>query len=124
MKATYVRLFSDEAGASHFEDLEVALEPQDFAPPAAPVYVAPHLRAVQSMWVGAPPGWGGETPHTTPQRQVFCLLQGSLEVTASDGDTRLFGPGTVLQLEDTSGQGHSTRIVGDEDVLIFAAVLA
>ena len=76
------------------------------------------------MWVGAPPGWGGETPHTTPQRQVFCLLQGSLEVTASDGDTRLFGPGTVLQLEDTSGQGHSTRIVGDEDVLIFAAVLA
>ncbi|MDA1266823.1 MAG: hypothetical protein O2816_17220, partial [Planctomycetota bacterium] len=117
-------LFSDEEGGSHFEDLEVALEAQDFSPPAAPLHVAPHLRAGQSMWVGAQPGWGGETPHPSPQRQVFCVMQGSFEVTASGGDTRVFAPGTVLQLEDTSGEGHSTRIVGDEDVLIFATVLA
>ena len=36
MNATYVRVYSDEAGESHFEDVEIALEPQDFAPPAAP----------------------------------------------------------------------------------------
>jgi hypothetical protein len=123
MKATYVRLFTDEAGESHLEDLDVTLEPQDFAPPAAPLHVASFLPAVGSMWVGAQPGWGGETPHPTPRRQIFCVLRGTFEVTASDGSKRLFPPGAVLLLEDTTGAGHSTRIVGDEEALFFAVTL-
>jgi len=34
-QAKYVRLYSDESGESHFEDLETALPPVDFAQPAA-----------------------------------------------------------------------------------------
>jgi hypothetical protein len=32
--ASYVRLFADEKGESHFADVEVELGPIDFAPPA------------------------------------------------------------------------------------------
>ncbi len=124
MNAPYVRLFTDELGESHFEDVEIPLVPQDFAPPAAPLHVTPFLDTARSLWVGAQPDWGGETPHPSPQRQVFCLLRGAYEVTASDGDRKLFRAGSVLLLEDTAGKGHSTRIVGDEDAIVFAVILA
>jgi len=123
-QAKYVRLYSDEAGESHFEDLEVPLVPLDFAPPAAPLNIAQFLPATQSLWVGAPLGWAGEEPHPSPLCQIFCFVQGNFEVTASDGDVRSFPVGSVLLLEDTTGKGHSTRVTSEEDGLIFAVVLA
>jgi hypothetical protein len=122
--AKYVRLYADERGESHFEDLEVELEPVDFAPPAAPLNIAQFLPTAQSLWVGAPAGWAGETPHPAPQRQIFCTLQGEYEVTASDGGIRRFPTGSVLLLEDTWGKGHSTRITSNDGGLVFAVVLS
>lgn len=124
MKSAYVRLFSDDHGESHFEDLAIELAPQDFAPPAAPLHIAPFLETATSLWVGAEPGWAGETPHPTPQRQVFCVLSGAIEVTASDDSSRTLTPGSVLLLEDTAGKGHSTRVIGDDEALFFAVTLA
>jgi hypothetical protein len=50
-------------------------------------------------------------------------LSGTVEVTASDGQSRRFGPGSLVLLEDTRGQGHSTRIL-DEDVVMLVTRLA
>ena len=50
-------------------------------------------------------------------------LSGTVEVTASDGESQRLGPGSLLLLEDTHGQGHSTRIL-DEDVVMLVAQLA
>lgn len=122
--AQYIRLYSDENGESHFEDLEIELAPVDFAPPAAPLNIGQFLPTAQSLWVGAPAGWAGEKPHPSPRRQIFCTVQGKYEVSASDGTVRYFPAGSVLFLEDTWGKGHSTRIVSEEDVLIFGIVLA
>lgn len=123
-QATYTRLFADKSGESHFEDIEVALSPVDFAPPAAPLNIASFLPTAQSLWIGAPGGWQGETPHPAPQRQVFCTVQGEFEITASDGTARRFPPGSVLLLEDTHGKGHSTRILSEDGGLVFGVVLA
>ena len=122
--ATYTRLFEDESGESHFEELEVALAPVDFAPPAPPLNIAPFVPTAESLWVGAPAGWAGDTPHPAPRRQVFCTVKGNYEVTASDGDTQRFPPGSVLMFEDTNGTGHSTRIISGEGALVFAVLLA
>ncbi len=122
--ARYIRLYTDESGESHFEDLKIPLSTVDFAPPAAPLNVAQFLPAAQCLWVGAPPGWAGEKPHPSPRRQVFCALQGEYEVTASDGGARRFPAGSVLLLEDTWGKGHATRIISEDEVLIFGVVLA
>ena len=122
--ASYTRLYVDEDGESHFEDVGVTLAPVDFAPPAAPLNIAQFLPTMQSFWVGAPIGWKGEEPHPSPRRQIFCALQGEYEITSSDGAVRRFLAGSVLLLEDTWGKGHSTCITSAEDVLVFGVALA
>ena len=123
-QAKYIRLYSDEAGESHFEDLEVDLIPLDFAPPAAPLNIAQFLPVAQSFWVGAAPDWEGVVAHPSPRRQIFCTLRGSYQVAASDGSVRHVDTGDILLLEDTSGKGHSTQVTSSSELLIFAVTLA
>ena len=99
--ARYVRLFADEDGESHFEDIETDLPPVDFAPPAAPLNVAHISAASQCLWVGGSPGWRGDIPHPVPSRQIFCIMQGAVEITASDGISKGLPTGSVLLMEDT-----------------------
>jgi hypothetical protein len=120
----YVRLFADAQGESHFAEVDVDLEPVEFAPPAPPLRIAALFPATQCGFLCAPPEWDGRIPHPTPRRQLMCNLRGEYEVTASDGAVRRFPAGSVLLLEDTTGKGHSSRIVSDEDVLIVAVALA
>jgi hypothetical protein len=40
-----------------------------------------------------------------------------LEVEASDGEKRRFGPGTILLAEDVTGKGHTSRSLGGEERL-------
>ena len=122
--AAYVRLYEDEHGESHFEDLETEMLPTDFAPPAGPLNFAQFVPTAGSFWVGGDAGWAGEVPHPAPRRQILVTLAGAYEVTASDGDVRRFGVGRVLLIEDTEGKGHTTRIVGEEDLLVFGVALA
>ena len=79
-QAKYVRIFSDENGESHFEDLEMSLPPVDFAPPAAPRKIALFLPATQTLWLGVPAGWAGEALNPSSRRQMFSLVQGKYEV--------------------------------------------
>jgi uncharacterized cupin superfamily protein len=122
--ARYVRLFTDAYGETHFEDLKVQLKPQDFAPPAAPLNLANFHPVSGSFWLGAPGDWKGDAPHATPQRQIFCTVEGEYEVTASDGEVRCFPTGSVLFLDDTTGKGHQTRITNERGALVFAVAVA
>lgn len=123
MQASYTRIFADQDGETHIEDATVELALQDFAPPAGPVNIAPFLGASGTLWFGADPGWDGAAFHPTPQRQIFCVVRGSIEGTTSDGAVRRFDPGAVVILEDTEGKGHSTRVVGDEELLMLGVVV-
>jgi hypothetical protein len=120
----YVRLFADERGESHFAEVDVDLEPAEFAPPAPLLHFAALFPATRCGFLCAPPEWDGGIPHPTPRRQLMGNLRGEYEVTASDGAVRRFPAGSVLLLEDTTGKGHASRIVSDEDVLIVAVALA
>ena len=109
----YVRLYADEAGESHFHDVQVPLATQDFAPPAQPVNLSAFNSANRWAFFEIPAGWVGDW-HPTPQRQVFFWLKGEVEITASDGEVRRFGVGTVLLVEDTTGTGHHSRTVATD----------
>jgi hypothetical protein len=104
-------------GDSHFEDMETELVFMEFAPPAAPLAIAPFLPAAKIQWLGAPIGWEGDEPHPVPARSVFVTTQGEYIVIANDGDVRNFPVGSVLLLEDTWGAGHQTSNIGDIDVV-------
>jgi len=113
----YVRVYADENGESHFEDVEVGLTPVDFAPPAPPMNLSAFTSATQFGFVSAPLGWYGDW-HPAPRRQIFFHLSGESEAEVSDGEMRRFGPGSVLLVEDTTGKGHTSRVVGTADVLL------
>jgi hypothetical protein len=116
-----VRLYADHDGESHFEDIDVALDVVDFAPPAPPLNLAALFDATSCSLVGAPADWGGDVPHPSPRRQLFALLSGTMDVTASDGETRRFPAGSLLLFEDTTGDGHTTKII--EDAMLLSVAL-
>jgi quercetin dioxygenase-like cupin family protein len=111
-----VRLYSDEDGESHFENVEIELDLTDYAPPAPPLYLSTTTPANQFSFMKAPAGWSSDW-HASSARNLFFVLSGEWEVTASDGQSRSFGVGSILLVEDTIGKGHSSRVIGESDSL-------
>ena len=124
MLATYTRLFTDEQGASCFEDLSIELQPS-FSAPGLPttIFSAPFLPGESTLWIGGPANLLDETPHRVPRRMILVTTRGEYQVTTSKGVARSFPVGSVLVAEDTTGAGHSTKPIGDEDVIVFAVGL-
>ena len=55
------------------------------------------------------PGTYDYSWHPAPRRQYIINLDGAVEITASDGEKRVIGPGEVFLVEDTHGKGHFPR---------------
>ena len=112
----YSRLYADADGVSHFDDGELPLSVENYSPPANPMAIHAFQDTQSATFVllrkGVFEDW-----HPVPRRQYAVIVSGRVEVTASDGEKRQFGPGMMVLLEDTTGKGHRTRVVGDEDNL-------
>ena len=116
----YMQLKVDRAGESHFEQASLDLNEADYRPPAPLLFVSHTYSADGLQFIRLPSGWTGESIHP-PKAQFLICLKGHLEVTASDGHKRTFGPGDCVFMDDISGKGHRTRVKGDEECL--AAVI-
>ena len=108
------RLFSDAVGESHFDEIEIKFNPVAYAPPAPPVNLSDGTSTVQLRFMEAPSGWSSDW-HTSLQRSIFFVFTGEWEVTASDGESRRFGVGSALLVEDLHGKGHRSQVVSDVD---------
>lgn len=111
-----LRLYSDENGESHFENVETAYTSAQYAPPAPSFGVSEPTDASRYIMVRFPAGWDSDF-HPTPRRQLFVVLSGAIEGGASDGEAVLFKAGDTLMMEDTEGKGHSAKVVSKNDVL-------
>ena len=112
----YTRLYSDEDGESHFAEMQLDLALTDYAPPAPPLKLSAFTPAGQFGFMQAPAGWSSDW-HLSSSRNLFFVISGEWEITASDGETRRFGVGSVLLAEDTTGKGHTSRVVSEVDSL-------
>ncbi|MCX6385293.1 MAG: hypothetical protein NTV40_01430 [Solirubrobacterales bacterium] len=107
---SYVRIYADETGETHFEDVVVERNEETYAlgewliSLPYPVKDMRFRRAVVEY---------PDEPHVAPARQFLVALAGLTEMEVSDGEVRQFGPGTVVLVEDVTGKGHTTRRVGD-----------
>jgi quercetin dioxygenase-like cupin family protein len=110
----YVRLYADEKGETHFEQVLLDLTEADYRPPAPPMFVSRAYQADALQFIRIPSGWVGEHIHP-PKHQFLLCLEGKLEITASDGEKRNFGPGAAVLMDDTSGKGHHSRVKGSKD---------
>ncbi len=62
--------------------------------------------------------------HPAPRRQFVIILSGQLEIGLGDGSKQIFGPGDARLVEDTTGQGHTTRVHGAEPCVTATIPLA
>jgi hypothetical protein len=97
------RLFTDDDGHARFEDIELPLTPDD-PPPDAMSVSRPWPAA--AVLFGHGPAGGSHPEQPEHRRQLVIGGSGRVEVTAT-GETRTFGPGDVLLVEDTSPYRHS-----------------
>jgi hypothetical protein len=111
----YVRIYCDDAGDSHFEDVSVKLSPVDYAPPAPPLNLAEPIDSGYTILFSVPAGWVGDW-HPSPSRQFYIQLSGELEIQVGDGEIRKFSAGNIILVEDTSGRGHFSRALGSSEV--------
>jgi quercetin dioxygenase-like cupin family protein len=101
-----IRIFTGADDCSHFEDLEVPFESRgnfglfSLPEPAKAVF----FREI-------PPGWEYAW-HTVVCREYVVMIAGKAEIGVGSGEKRLLLPGDVLLAEDTTGQGHRTRVIG------------
>jgi len=111
-----VRVYSGRDGKSHFEEVELPYEK-----------VASAERTAQQSATGiqfrrTPPGNFSDW-HTAPRRQYVITLEGQVEIGLGDGTKRIFKAGDVLLADDLSGQGHTTRVVGNRPRVSIAIPL-
>ncbi len=113
----YTRVYADDTGESHFEDLNIEFHGVDFAPPAPPMLLSPYVDVNRFALLSCPTGWYGDW-HPAPHRQWMLILSGMVGVEVSDGEVREMTAETILLLEDTVGRGHRSWQIGDEPFVI------
>lgn len=97
------RIFSDEKGESHFEDLEIPLIDQGEIGFLSENF---EVKKLQFRKVSADYDYDF---HHAPQNQFIVLLDGGVEIQTSLGELRQFQTGEILLVEDTTGKGHKTK---------------
>lgn len=103
----FVRLYTGPDGLSHFEEIDFPFPDSNGSGPG-------EVNAGGVLYnrfpAGHDMGW-----NTAPRRQYVIGLKGSTLLTMRDGTSVQVGPGDVVLAEDTTGSGHHTKMVGDDD---------
>jgi quercetin dioxygenase-like cupin family protein len=97
------RLYTGSDGQSHIEELVLESRPDLTTLHAAKGVI---FRQTEP---GRFSDW-----HNGPRRQYVITLSGEAEIGLGDGTVHRFGPGHVNLVEDLTGQGHTTRVVGNQ----------
>lgn len=120
---SYTRIHADSTGASHFADAVLEL---DFVEPGRGIPPTPASSPIPATGMRLLcPARGGEADwHPAPARVLNVIVSGRFEIDVSDGESRGFGPGSVILVEDTRGRGHRTRVLGPDRACFAMIVLA
>jgi hypothetical protein len=96
------RLYTGADGKSHVEPIPLARTPD----------WSKGLATTQISFRESPAG-NFQDWHPAPRRQFVIILSGQLEIGLGDGSKHVFGPGDARLVEDTTGQGHTTKVHGN-----------
>ena len=100
------RLYTGPDGQSHFENLGLESHPK-----------LTTLTPTEGILFREWPKDGFVDWHPAPRRQYIINISGGLEIGLGDGSLHSFGPGDARLVEDTTGQGHTTRVVGEDPTI-------
>ena len=98
-------LYEDEQGESHWRDVEIA-----WAETTATGRLSARIPVSALIFRETLPTYDLDW-HPAPRRQYIINLDGGVQLTASDGESRVIGAGEVILVEDVSGKGHLSKNV-------------
>jgi hypothetical protein len=104
----YLRIWADEAGESHFEEVVRPVEVRAAEPGVAALHLAAPVLVDRAQFLeldgdAQDPDW-----HTAPRRQFVVFLDGWVRIEVSDGEVRTLPAGSTVLVEDLTGRGHVT----------------
>ena len=114
----YVKIYADKDGETHFKDMTIPYESQDYAPPAPPLGVLSRQVATGFLAITAPAGYVSDL-HPAPRQQWMIITSGTAEIIVSDGEKRMLPTGSILYLEEIGSKGHLTNVIGDEQLILM-----
>ncbi len=97
-----IRLYTGDDGHSHIEEID---------PTEHPAWNTLH-NAKGIVFRSSPPGFFSDW-HIAPRRQYIITLSGEAEIGLKDGTVHHLRAGDVNLAEDLTGDGHTTRVVGN-----------
>ena len=117
-----VEIYGDAAGETHFRRTEIDFEMRDFTPPSQPLRVSAEMPTASGLFLMAPPGWDKDF-HPTPRRQLAVLLDGSVHMSVSDGESIGLKPGDIVLFNDMASKGHLTQVQSETDASFMMIAL-
>ncbi len=96
-----IRIYTGADNESHIEELPLAFTERDGTRTA--------LEGAESVQFIRRPAGQFMDFHPAPRKQYVVYLTASIEIGLGDGTTIVMEPGDVLQAEDATGRGHTSR---------------
>lgn len=101
------RLYTGPDKQSHAEEVEITFT-------GATANAAQLLPITGAELRRTPPGYFNDW-HPGPRRQYVITLSGRGEIEVAGGKKIALEPGHIELIEDTTGKGHTTRVIGSEE---------
>ena len=111
------RLYTGPDGQTHAEEVELKFS----AGKPAEVF---KMMQVTGAELHRTAGGSFDDWHRAPRRQYVITLSGRAELEVAGGKKIPVGPGNIDLVEDTTGKGHITKVVGAEDRVTIQLPLA
>ena len=116
----YVRIWADDAGESHLEEVTLDRTVVPAEPGVAELWLSDSFPADRVQFVTVKDAGRSPTWHCAPRRQFVIFLDGWVRLTTSIDGTYEFPAGTAVLVEDTEGRGHVTEHEqGDRAVILI-----
>jgi mannose-6-phosphate isomerase-like protein (cupin superfamily) len=105
-------LYADAQGVTRLERMDVPLDPKsgraDHLPATGNVQFARFAATMDSGW------------HNTDRRKYLVVLSGAgFSIEVRDGTKVEFRPGSILLADDMKGNGHWTRALGGDTMVMY-----
>jgi hypothetical protein len=104
-----LRIYADQDGETHMEDIDIALLPRVFFAGRPPLSLSDTLAASGCNICRVPAGMCEVAWHNPEGRKLAIWLTGEVEFETSDGNVRRLAAGNIVLAEDTTGKGHISR---------------
>jgi len=122
----YLQVYATPDGETHFRDVRVPLTSETTAPPAQPFAQSELQPATTIRHAAFPAGWGVYDRdhaifHNPTSARFVTFRRGVGWIRTSDGETRRFQGGDVVEVIDTApSRGHIFWVGEEPAVLLFS----